>query len=59
MQFMEKGLVIRHNQMSRDMFEMEFYCAGIAQECTPGQFVHIRSTQENFPLLRRRQSLRC
>lgn len=57
MQFMEKGLVIRHNQMSRDMFEMEFIAPGIAQECTPGQFVHIRSTQENFPLLRRPLSL--
>lgn len=57
MQFVENGLVIRHNQMSRDMFEMEFIAPRIAQECTPGQFMHIRSTQENFPLLRRPLSL--
>ncbi len=54
---LENGLVLRHIQVSRDMYELEFIAPGIAQECRPGQFVHIRSALENNPLLRRPLSL--
>ena len=57
MPVLEKGLVIRHIQVSRGMYELEFIAPEIAQESKPGQFVHIRSTLENNPLLRRPLSL--
>lgn len=57
MPLLEKGLVIGHNQVSRDMYELEFIAPGITPDCQPGQFVHIRSAQENDPLLRRPLSL--
>ena len=50
MPVLEKGLVIRHIQVSRGMYELEFIAPEIAQESKPGQFVHIRSTLENNPL---------
>ncbi|MGE5392010.1 MAG: dihydroorotate dehydrogenase electron transfer subunit [Deltaproteobacteria bacterium] len=57
MPFVEQGLVVRHNQVSRDMWELEFIAPAIAPECLPGQFVHIRSTLGINPLLRRPLSL--
>lgn len=39
------------------MWELEFIAPAIAPECKPGQFVHIRSTLGNNPLLRRPLSL--
>jgi len=55
--FVEQGLVVRHNQVSRDMWELEFIAPAIAPEALPGQFVHIRSTLGSNPLLRRPLSL--
>lgn len=57
MPFVEQGLVVRHNQVSRDMWELEFIAPAIAPEAVPGQFVHIRSTLGSNPLLRRPLSL--
>lgn len=57
MPFVEQGLVVRHNQVSRDMWELEFIAPAIAPEALPGQFVHIRSTLGSNPLLRRPLSL--
>jgi len=55
--FVEQGLVVRHNQVSRDMWELEFIAPAIAPEALPGQFVHIRSALGINPLLRRPLSL--
>jgi dihydroorotate dehydrogenase electron transfer subunit len=57
MPFVEKGLVIRHIEVSNDIFELEFIAPAVAQECQAGQFVHIRSVLDNNPLLRRPLSL--
>lgn len=57
MSTLEQGLVIRHNQVCRDMYEMELIVPGIAPACKPGQFVHLRSGNYNQPLLRRPLSL--
>lgn len=57
MPFVENGLVVRHIQVSRTMYELEFIAPAIAPDCIPGQFVHIRSALDNNPLLRRPLSL--
>ncbi len=57
MPFVEQGLVVRHTQLTRDMWELEFIAPSIAPVCQPGQFVHIRSSLDNNPLLRRPLSL--
>ncbi|WP_054694758.1 dihydroorotate dehydrogenase electron transfer subunit [Syntrophomonas palmitatica] len=57
MPFLEQGLVVRHTQLTRDMWELEFIAPSIAPDCRPGQFVHIRSSLDNSPLLRRPLSL--
>lgn len=57
MPFVENGLVVRHIEVSRDMYELEFIAPAIASDSRPGQFVHIRSAIDNNPLLRRPLSL--
>lgn len=52
-----KGMVISNQQVGRDLWEMEFSAPEIAQECKPGQFVHIRVGEDHDPLLRRPISL--
>lgn len=52
-----KGLVIGHNQVHNDMYELEFILPGVSSECRPGQFVHIVPDLDNGPLLRRPLSL--
>jgi len=54
---MEKGYVIEHKQVGDDLYEVEFIAPGISSECKPGQFVHIRASINNEPLLRRPFSL--
>ncbi|MGR6835670.1 dihydroorotate dehydrogenase electron transfer subunit [Syntrophomonas erecta] len=53
----ENGLVIRHNQISDDMYEIEFISPKIAPLCQPGQFIHVKPGVYNQPLLRRPLSL--
>ena len=54
---MQQGLVISHNQVNRDMFELEFIAPEIAEECQPGQFIHIKPGLRDQPLLRRPLSI--
>lgn len=57
MPFLEKGLVVRHIRLSRDLFELELTVPKLAAECEPGQFVHVKVGVEDSPLLRRPLSL--
>lgn len=54
---MEKDLVISNKQLSHDMYEMEFAAPIMAEQCNPGQFVHIITGPGYDPLLRRPISL--
>lgn len=54
---LEMGLVVRHIQLSRDLYEMEFIAPNLAEECQPGQFVHVKVGSEDSPLLRRPLSI--
>lgn len=57
MPLLEKGLIISNKQTGTNLWEMEFIAPGIAAECQPGQFVHVRSEVNQEPLLRRPLSL--
>ncbi len=57
MPFLENGLVIGHNRVGQDIYELEFITPKIASKCQPGQFVHIRPSTDYYPLLRRPLSL--
>ncbi len=57
MPFVEKGLVIGHSQVDKDLFELEFITPEIALECQAGQFVHVLPAKNLDPLLRRPISL--
>lgn len=54
---LESGLVIVHNQVSRNMYQMEFISPEIAIMCEPGQFVHVKVNSLSSPLLRRPLSI--
>ncbi|NLB52750.1 MAG: dihydroorotate dehydrogenase electron transfer subunit [Syntrophomonadaceae bacterium] len=54
---LECGLVIEHQQVSRDMYQIEFISPQIAALCEPGQFVHVKVNASNSPLLRRPLSI--
>lgn len=53
----EKGLVIAHKRLGRDLYEIEFIVPNIAPFCEPGQFVHVKVGDNMDPLLRRPLSL--
>lgn len=53
----EKGAVVGNLQVADDLWEMELMIPEITDECEPGQFVHVRVSNENDPLLRRPLSL--
>lgn len=53
----ENGLVIGHSQIDKDLYEIEFIAPEIAEECMPGQFVHVLPSTVLDPLLRRPISL--
>ncbi|NLB87888.1 MAG: dihydroorotate dehydrogenase electron transfer subunit, partial [Syntrophomonadaceae bacterium] len=57
MPLVENGLVIGHSQLDQDLYELEFIAPKIANECMPGQFVHILPGNTLDPLLRRPISL--
>ena len=57
MPVIEKGSVIKNDQISEDIFELEFLAPAVAREGLPGQFVHIRTALGAEPLLRRLFSL--
>lgn len=53
----EKGLVIVHNRLGKDFYEVEFVAPEIASSCKPGQFVHVKVGDTMDPLLRRPLSI--
>lgn len=54
---LENGLVIVHQQVSREMFQLEFISPQIAALSEPGQFVHVKVNSSCSPLLRRPLSI--
>ncbi|SHH06491.1 dihydroorotate oxidase B, electron transfer subunit [Thermosyntropha lipolytica DSM 11003] len=54
---LEKGLVILHNRLARDFYEIELVAPLIASSCKPGQFVHVKVGGTMDPLLRRPLSI--
>lgn len=50
---LEKGTIIEHRQVARDIFLLTFSAPGIATVAKAGQFVHIRCGKTLDPLLRR------
>jgi len=54
---LENGLVVRHQQVGRELFEMELIAPSITAECQPGQFIQVQVGMEYNPLLRRPLSL--
>lgn len=57
MPVIEKGLITSNRQVGRDMFEMKLVALSLAEECQPGQFIHVLVGSETDPLLRRPLSL--
>lgn len=54
---LEKSLVLVHNQVSREMYQMELICPEIAALSQPGQFIHVKVNATHDPLLRRPLSI--
>lgn len=54
---LEKGLVVRHVDLGRNLFEMELIAPRMVPECQAGQFVHVQVGSYNDPMLRRPLSL--
>jgi NAD(P)H-flavin reductase len=50
---LEKGLVIVHNRLSHDMYQLEFISPEMAARSKPGQFLQVKVNALNTPLLRR------
>ncbi len=48
-----KAEIRQNHQVKADYFKMELICPGIAIDALPGQFVMIRTSDKNGPLLRR------
>lgn len=53
MSSLEQGLVISNQQLSDDLFELEFLSPDIAHHALPGQFVNVKVSDQHDPLLRR------
>lgn len=51
--YVEMGKIVRHDQLSHDVWLMEIYAPKQAKEAKVGQFVNIRVTKGTAPLLRR------
>lgn len=49
----EQGKVLDNRLIAPDLYVMDFVAPLIAQECQPGQFLHIRTSSTCDPLLRR------
>jgi len=54
---LEKARVISNNQVSTNLFEMEVKAPQVVPLCKPGQFIHLRVSDQYDPLLRRPLSL--
>ncbi|HHW61103.1 MAG TPA: dihydroorotate dehydrogenase electron transfer subunit [Syntrophomonadaceae bacterium] len=54
---LEKGKIIRHNQVGTDLYEIELAAGAIVREAQPGQFIHLRVGDAYDPLLRRPLSI--
>lgn len=54
---LEKGKIIRHNQVGADLYEIELTAEAIARQAQPGQFIHLRVGDAYDPLLRRPLSI--
>ncbi|MGI6452046.1 MAG: dihydroorotate dehydrogenase electron transfer subunit [Syntrophomonadaceae bacterium] len=57
MQYVEKGLIIEHQKLHKDIFLLKVLVPLICQECNPGQFLHVRVGNTFDPLLRRPLSI--
>ena len=53
MSALEQGLVIRNQQLAGDLFLLEFIAPKVAAKCEPGQFLHVKTSAQHDPLLRR------
>lgn len=53
MSSLEQGLVISQQQLAGDLFELEFLAPKMAASCQPGQFLHVKTSAQHDPLLRR------
>lgn len=53
----EKALILRHEYVGGNFYEMEFYAPQMARMGKPGQFVHMACNETADPLLRRPFSL--
>lgn len=47
------GQVYENKELCRDIYEIVIHCPGIAKEAKPGQFLHVRVSDRQDPLLRR------
>lgn len=57
MSALEQALVVSHQQVARDLFELEFIAPVVAARCEPGQFLQVKTCAQQDPLLRRPISL--
>lgn len=57
MSFLEKGRVLKNQQLADDLYELEFLAPQIASQCQPGKFLQIRVSEQDDPLLRRPLSI--
>lgn len=57
MPIVEKAQIISNNQVSSNLYEMELKAPQTVPLCKPGQFLHVRVSSQNDPLLRRPLSL--
>jgi dihydroorotate dehydrogenase electron transfer subunit len=53
----ENAEIISNRQVADKLWEMEILAPGVSSQSSPGQFVHLRVTEHNDPLLRRPLSL--
>lgn len=53
MSSLEQGLVIKNQQLAGDLYELEFIAPQMAAKCKPGQFLHVKVSAQQDPLLRR------
>lgn len=57
MVFQKKVKLISSEKLKSDIFRLKFFCPEIAEGAKPGNFVHIRISQNTTPLLRRAFSI--
>lgn len=53
MTFQATGIVVNNERIKSFYFLLEIYCPPIATEIKPGQFIMLKISENNYPLLRR------